>query len=253
MKRAIVFLLALVLIFTAAVWGCDAGMKFTYNGIALPPLPEWDREAYPYAYITQQLDYPPALFAILYAVDRPGYLDTGSHKLHSLDSAGGDATIQYCKWVVALNEDAADALQNLGRPGITTTVWMPEAGGETSSGLSMIHGPYWTNAELLDQDGNVFLAASDPVPVWAFCDQSFRTGLSLGLSGTARPAVTATDDSGTVSTIAPEPVSLTMGWLVGRRIAVQRRKDTVDATLENGILYVKNASAVLSGGILEVT
>ena len=49
----------------------------------------------------------------------------------------------------------------------------------------------WTNTDILSSAGSVWLAASDPIPVGGF---------------------------------TPEPISMTMGWLVGRRIAGQRKK-----------------------------
>lgn len=49
----------------------------------------------------------------------------------------------------------------------------------------------WSNHDILNEDGTVYLAASEPIPVSRF---------------------------------TPDPTSMTMGWLVGRRIAGQRSK-----------------------------
>ena len=49
----------------------------------------------------------------------------------------------------------------------------------------------WTDTDILSQSGSVWLAASDPIPISSF---------------------------------TPDPISMTMGWLVGRRIAGQRKK-----------------------------
>lgn len=81
----------------------------------------------------------------------------------------------------------------------------------------------WTSYDVMDADGSVYLSASDPIPVSSF---------------------------------VPDPTSMTLGWLVGRRIAGQRGEkipDSTVATLTDGVLYIQNASAVLNSGVLEVT
>ena len=49
-----------------------------------------------------------------------------------------------------------------------------------------------------------------------------------------------------------DPNALLVGWLVGKHIAAQRNEEPVSAELINGILYIKNAPATLTDGILEV-
>lgn len=55
-----------------------------------------------------------------------------------------------------------------------------------------------------------------------------------------------------------DPLPLVMGYLVGCRLRANRGKvitnpDITDATFEDGVLYIRNASAVLYQDILEVT
>ena len=59
----------------------------------------------------------------------------------------------------------------------------------TTSAYTVV-GEVWTNHDILNLDGTTYLAASDPIPVSSF---------------------------------TPDPISMTMGWLVGRRIAGQRK------------------------------
>lgn len=97
-------------------------------------------------------------------------------------------------------------------------VWFHNPSASQVSGT-----PFWTNTDIYMRDDTsvLYLAASEPVPV-------------LSIDYTA----------------------MVQGWIVGKRLAAQRRKklpgDITDATFENGILYIKNASAVLNGSILEV-
>lgn len=47
-------------------------------------------------------------------------------------------------------------------------------------------------------------------------------------------------------------IAILLGWLVGYIIRDSLRGDTVDAELIDGVLYIRNASAILNGNILEV-
>jgi hypothetical protein len=52
-----------------------------------------------------------------------------------------------------------------------------------------------------------------------------------------------------------DPTSFMQGYIVGRRLARMRLKlldDNIDTELIDGILYIKNAKAILANGILEV-
>jgi hypothetical protein len=78
-------------------------------------------------------------------------------------------------------------------------------------------------------------------------------------SGMSSPTVKelATDlMAGAMPVYSYDYTAMVQGWIVGKRLAAMRGKklpaDITDATFENGILYIKNASAVLNGSILEV-
>ena len=62
-----------------------------------------------------------------------------------------------------------------------------------------------------------------------------------------------------IPTPSPDPTSMYLGWLVGRRITglrkikVIRDAELIDAELIDGVLYIKNApNAILNGNTLEV-
>jgi hypothetical protein len=85
---------------------------------------------------------------------------------------------------------------------------------------------WWASYDLLNEDGSVYLAASEPVPVGG------------------------------------EPIdqqSYLMGWRVGQLLQGMRGRvisgetDVIEAILEDGVLYIINAKAVQDDDILEVT
>lgn len=176
-------------------------MNYLYNGVELPALPEWDKTLYPYA--------------VIGATANGGAAEGGTNWLYvcsmrPYQNSSGK--------VVLGNADAQCRHAHYYGNGISTD-W----GTLQNSGIRTVTSEYnvWTNTDILHEDGSVYLAASEPVPV-------------LSIDYTA----------------------MIQGWIVGKRLAAQRRKklpgDITDATFENGILYIKNASAVLNGSILEV-
>lgn len=52
------------------------------------------------------------------------------------------------------------------------------------------------------------------------------------------------------------PAAMVLGWSIGKGLATIGSKkqlpDIADVIFENGILYIKNASAILNGSVLEV-
>ena len=109
---------------------------YSYNGVVLPKLPERDKEKYPRLYITGN-----ASLAYLYALPDGEYLFDGS------------------RWVIPS-----------GVYGLFVQ-WYPSKGNEWGA-LSESHlggryaAPIWCNTDILNEDGTVYLAASEPVPVY---------------------------------------------------------------------------------------
>lgn len=137
-------------------------MKYLYNGVELPALPEWDKTQYPCAVII----YSP-LFGVpqwkLYACPEFIYRKT-------------DSSYQFgC---------SRHKIWTSGGAGWTAQSDVAEERYITSVGSSSVK---WTNQDIFNEDGTVWLAASEPVPV--------------------------TDHNARI-----------MGWIVGKRLAAQRGK-----------------------------
>lgn len=116
-------------------------MDYLYNGVRLPELPEWDREKYPYALIGA---YP----------NEDGYGISGNLYLTSKVEFGYN---KYNVWSIA-TEYIFPFDANSDYP----TEWQPGREYSGSPGVNVID---WANFDLLDEDGSVYLAASEPVPV----------------------------------------------------------------------------------------
>ncbi len=110
--------------------------KYSFNGTVLPALPEWDSETYPYALISK-------------AVSREYYFRAYSDRIVIFSGlsggfADGEAEQIYC----VLSDDVW---------GEFTTI--------TVDGFTAIN-VVWTNTDILYENGNVYLAASEPIPVY---------------------------------------------------------------------------------------
>lgn len=147
--------------------------NYLYNGIELPELPEWDKEAYPQAMIAC---YNYSALATRLYVDkefRYTHYDTG----RTMISTSANSRVYYLrdgKW------DGPEEISDAGN------ICFLDETDETID---------WTNFDVLNKDGSVYFAASDPIPV--------------------NPAPTL------------DPTSLLMGWQVGNRIR-QRTKGATE-------------------------
>ena len=144
-------------------------MNHLYNGVPLPPLPEYDTAAYPYAVLDKTNAGTSFLF---YAFKSRPYYGTNpadSTKMGVYSSGG--AKVYYfvpadCgnEWVHQMDTDNPFAAED---------------GNENTL--------FWTNTDILyEVDGSVWLAASLPVPV-ADWRRSFLMGLAIGLTGNPLP------------------------------------------------------------------
>lgn len=116
-------------------------VAYLYNGVRLPKLPEWDKTAYPYAII----QYTDLGFGVekwrlyLFPIELVGK-GNGAYFPHGMT---------YC-WYN--NED---------------TGWVYSASANhTEAAGGPTFEPLWTNHDILNEDGTIYLAASDPVPVY---------------------------------------------------------------------------------------
>ena len=137
--------------------------NYLYNGVELPELPEWDKTAYPYAilYIETLASYNLFLTEVPLCAFYNDYLNRICYK------PTNDCTLAYYR--------------------SNDTGWTYK--GEVSIVANEFYcdslGAPWTNHDILNEDGSIAFATSDPIPVG---------GESL------------------------DPTSMTMGWLVGQAI-----------------------------------
>ena len=138
--------------------------NYLYNGVKLPPLPEWDKETYPYAviittssgyvlFVCQQEPAPrPAVS------DDPSYIWFGEYDYKPMSA--------YCYEPYSQWEELSTSFSYCS------------------------NNIFWTNTDIYNEDGSVYLAASEPVPVGG------------------EPI---------------DPTSFMQGYIVGRRLAGMRK------------------------------
>ena len=107
---------------------------YSYNGTILPALPEWDKEKYPYATLYEGGLYIfGSALCTLVVGEKPcgyDYAPYGSYECFYYDSAGGWGEFRVCY------------------------------------GISNIHQPIWVNYDLYDNSGELYMGASEPIPVY---------------------------------------------------------------------------------------
>ena len=108
---------------------------YLYNGIRLPALPEWDKAKYPYAFIE-------TTFGMYYlrVLANPLTPDGDSFRFNAPGLVAG-AKMDVTNYELIGWYEWKEVTEN------TRT-------------------PLWSNVDVLNEDGTVFLAASDPVPVY---------------------------------------------------------------------------------------
>ena len=139
--------------------------NFLYNGMELPNIDAvWtDKTAYPYAIITS---FDAALV---------GY--SGSSTIYLLDASGvahyNNNGVCYknppylsCSWFCSYDPDVCSYLSGMGLP-ITVGEWGGSSPSDIGSGSaqSVVGTVFWSNADILNTDGSVYLAASTPIRV----------------------------------------------------------------------------------------
>lgn len=126
-------------------------IAYSYNGVVLPGLPEWDREMYPYAAITD-----------VNLWRRPHHLMicTAPFSVFTND----DTTITF---ISGTEEDAPLLRYEYNSENNSWEVFNPTSTDKTWGPSSSYEPPIWTNADIISRDdGTLYLAASDPIPVY---------------------------------------------------------------------------------------
>jgi hypothetical protein len=110
---------------------------YSYNGVVLPKLPEWDKTVYPYVTIT----FSEYGFGYFFR----GYTDAMLYNGEYGYFADGEASQRYCHLI---DGEWGDLWTNSTSYSVNTS--------------SIV----WTNTDILNEDGTIYLAASDPIPVY---------------------------------------------------------------------------------------
>lgn len=139
------FLTGIALELSANPLFLDTGKKivaYSYNGTVLPELPEWDREMYPYAALNKTSGSMGLLgYYRLLCAATPFACENGTAVTYSLPA------------IYALVKADMD----------TTVVTMTEVEEASAMALGVV---IWANHDIDSEDGTVYLAASEPVPVY---------------------------------------------------------------------------------------
>lgn len=145
--------------------------KYLYNGLELPALPEWDKAAYPYAYIYYVGETPAFCTLVLVPADAEIIYDEGT-------SAILFSTSYYQSYYARSVDD------QWGDDGITETsgsIYLFKPMVDFPMGYTVVQ---WTNFDVYTKDGSLLFPGSEPVLIEERFDiNSWLTGLAFGLAG----------------------------------------------------------------------
>ena len=125
-------------------------VAYLYNGVRLPKLPEWDKETYPYAVIDYNHIYD----------DDPFY----ELQLYSSMTTTVESGELGSRYYVKVTGSFIWIRSYLNRQ---PSVWAePYYGNYNSVVMEPTDTWQWSNTDILNPDGSVHFAASEPVPVY---------------------------------------------------------------------------------------
>lgn len=161
--------------------------NYSYNGIILPELPEYDVTTYPYASIDHYVFDDGSTGNFLYVFSTPFVtIDlTEQYGYVSLQVEDGG---KYVQWEYYPDRHSEWVGANVP---ITSDNW------ESSTAKVS-----WTNTDIYNPDGTLYLAASEPVA--------------------SEPSIVVKADL--------QPLSFTLGWLAGRRMAIPAKLTKLEAS-----------------------
>lgn len=141
--------------------------NYLYNGWILPKLPEWDKTVYLYAYIHKDHRGEGGRYVLL-IFDIELYWDG-----------------EYCLWRAATGNtiNQARVMCFYDEEGVRDNDWLEFTYYNDYKINSYDAWPdmLWFNTDILNEDGSVHLAASDPVPITPDIDlASWLAGYRLG-------------------------------------------------------------------------
>ena len=113
-------------------------IAYSYNGVILPALPEWDREMYPYAWIRRK--------------PLGGYWLHIQNEINFTTSDTGAESIE-------INPDNCLRYSKSGDEWVKETI-------AASSAVATDGWMVWANFDMYSTSGALIIAASDPIPVY---------------------------------------------------------------------------------------
>lgn len=136
--------------------------KMLYNGVALPALPVWDKIKYPYVCMVRYFEDTTVGYStqVFMSAEPPIY-----------DYAAFQRTAKIPTPYLTCSND---------RDYVTPTAWTNLT--ESTSGdfiVSTMYDIAWSNVDILKDDGTVYVAASDPVPVEDVFSKGYHVGAEL--------------------------------------------------------------------------
>jgi len=136
---------------------------YSYNGTVLPALPEWNKTVYPYAVI-QMRDSS--------AIGGDGSWMAcllGSNKPLSYDNANNNFCLE-TPWhtvnIYATNSESVKDIFSQSGVSVGLNEWGEASQFVDTGEVFTIDGLVWSNYNISDTDGSIYLSASEPVPVY---------------------------------------------------------------------------------------
>lgn len=130
-------------------------VAYLYNGVRLPALPEWDRETYPYAVIVY---FPSDKNCKLCVFGEKGYYNP------AYDSPGTAV------WEVIQFQNAITRITYYDYYDKDPPYFKLKSTSDSDI-VSLVQTPgreylLWSNYDIPNEDGSLYFAASDPIPVY---------------------------------------------------------------------------------------
>ena len=130
-------------------------VAYLYNGVRLPKLPEWDKAKYPYAVLAYGTGESVPYW--VYFCEKQPYINSDDEIVINEKTGGtlvsptGTSAIYYRYYNL---EDTVGWEDNSTPASLLSPITLEKT------------NVFWCSADILNTDGTVFLAASEPVPVY---------------------------------------------------------------------------------------
>ena len=115
---------------------------YSYNGVVLPKLPEWDKTVYPYAVIGHHWTD--------WTLDGNYHLLVSSTPIFKKSQGRVTANPPFMQFILGYREEG---------------VWSGPYNTELEESMSL-GDTLWANNDILNEDGTVYFATYEPVPVY---------------------------------------------------------------------------------------